>query len=214
MARLARWAQKLFGRIKSPPTVATAPQAATSTYNASKERSEQTIIRPAGPPPRAVHERHWQKEERRRAKSDGGGSILVLLYDDMDGGELLEQARFYMEEEVPTYLCGEYVYNLDIITSASDPILDYGQGFGHSFFSVILAYDIHSQDSFDEVARLYDTICRHQKSGQSGFDILVLGLKADLDSADGRVPRDIGERFAWERECSFAECSAKSGDGV
>lgn len=127
----------------------------------------------------------------------------------MDGGELLEQAMFFMEDETPTYLCGEYVYTLDITASPSGPALHFGQ-----FFSVILAYDVHSQDSFDEVSRLYDTISRHGTSGQSGFNVLVLGLKADLDSADGRVPRETAAKFASERGCSFAECSAKTGDGV
>lgn len=61
MARLTRWAQKLF------------------TYSASKDGSEQTMIRPAGPPPRAVHERHWQQEERRRPNRDGGAILVVLL---------------------------------------------------------------------------------------------------------------------------------------
>lgn len=132
----------------------------------------------------------------------------------MDGGELLEQAKFFMEDEAPTYLCGEYIYTLDIITSASDPVLYSGQGVGHDFFSAILAYDVHSEDSFNEVSRLYDIICRHQKSSQSGFNVLVLGLKADSNGADGRVPRETSERFASERGCFFAECSAKSGNGV
>ncbi|KAI7776386.1 hypothetical protein LA080_005418 [Diaporthe eres] len=220
MARLTRWAQKLVGRIKSPPT---------STYNARKDWSAQATSPPADPPPRAVHQRHWQQEERGRAKRDGGGATLVallgsagigrraqnqLLYDDMRGGELLEQAMFFMEDETPTYLCGEYVYDLDIITSASEPIKYYGQGVGQGFFSVILAYDVHSEASFDEVSRLYDTIWGHQKSDPSRCHILVLGLKAELDSAERRVPRVTGERFASERGCSFTECSAKSGDGV
>lgn len=132
----------------------------------------------------------------------------------MNGGELLEQAMFFMEDEIPRYLCGEYIYNLDIATSASEPVLYFYQGLRNDFFSVILAYDVHSQASFDEVSRLYDTIYGHQKSDPSGIYILVLGLKADLDTADGRIPRETGERFASERGCSFAECSAKSGDGV
>lgn len=132
----------------------------------------------------------------------------------MHGGELLEQAMFFMEDETPTYLCGEHVYDLDILTSASEPIKYYGPGVGHGFFSVILAYDVHSQASFDEVSRLYGTIWGHQKSDPSRCHVLVLGLKADSDSVDGCVTRETGERFASERGCSFAECSAKSGDGV
>lgn len=151
---------------------------------------------------------------------DGTGICLAheppnqLLYDDMDGGELLELSEHFMDEEIPAYLCGGYEYNLDVITSASNPMLDYSSGVGHDFFSVILAYDVHSQASFDEVSRLYDSICPRRNMGQPEINILVLGLKADLDSTDGRVPREAGESFAKERGCSFAECSARSGDGV
>lgn len=137
-----------------------------------------------------------------------------LLFDDMNGGQLRDLAMFCMEDEVPRYLCGEYVYTLDLIMSASDSVLSWYTGFGRDFFSVILAYDVYSQASFDEISLLYDAISAHQKSDQAGINILILGLKADADGPGGRVPRETGQAFATERGCSFAECSAKSGHGV
>lgn len=133
----------------------------------------------------------------------------------MHGGELYELSLLLMEDEIPRYICGEYIYQLDLIMSASDSVFHYASGVGHDFFSVILAYDVYSRASFDEVSLLYDTFSVHQKSGQPKLGILILGLKSDLlDGASGRVPRETGEAFAWERGCSFSECSAKSGDGV
>ncbi|KAH8749557.1 P-loop containing nucleoside triphosphate hydrolase protein [Diaporthe sp. PMI_573] len=230
MAILTRWVQKLLSRAKNPRISVTAPQAPTTTNRAGKDGPEQTMIRPRCPTQRAVHERHLEQGHRARLKCAGSGSILAvllgspgigrrslqnkLLYDDMHGGELFDQAMFAMEDEMPRYLCGENLYNILLLMSASDSVWSHATSAYHDFFSVILAYDICSQASFDEVSLLYDTISVHQKSGQRGIHLLILGLKADLDGAGRRVSRETGEAFAVERGCSFAECSAKSGDGV
>jgi hypothetical protein len=48
------------------------------------------------------------------------------------------------------------------------------------------------------------------------FDMVILALKADSNSLaiGDRVPKEEGERFARERHCRFAKCSAKTGEGV
>lgn len=133
----------------------------------------------------------------------------------MHGGELYEMTMLVMEDEIPRYICGKYIYPLDLCRATDDSVLYYAKG--HDFFSVILAYDVYSQASFDEISLLYDTVSVHQNSGQPKINILILGLKSDLldsDAAGVRVTRETGEAFASARGCSFAECSAKSGDGV
>lgn len=213
MARLTRWVQKLLRR-------------------AGKDGHEQTMIQPRCPAPRAIHHRHWQQDTLKSLKRDRSSSsniLLVLLgapgagkrsvgnkllYDDMNGGYWLEYSLFCMEDEQARYFCGGYVYDLDLLMDASQPVASIYGGGVHNFYSMVLAYDVYSQASFDEVSLLYDSISAHRESGRPGVAILILGLKADMDSADGRVPRETGEAFAAERGCSFAECSAKTGDGV
>jgi hypothetical protein len=64
------------------------------------------------------------------------------------------------------------------------------------------------------VARLHDTVSRELGDKISLVQVLVLGLKADLDGQGKRVPRVEAEAFARAHGYRYAECSARTGKGA
>ncbi|KAK4455137.1 hypothetical protein QBC34DRAFT_108317 [Podospora aff. communis PSN243] len=162
------------------------------------------------------------------AKGVGKRSLLFkYIYDDMDGGLRYQEARHDPTglDETQLYRCGEYFLSMEITKNlkyAEDCYIDTASAVG-----VILAYDVHSRDSLAYISRIHD-ILRNELAGSVGrdpgtpgqppmpFEVVMLGLKADSDSSavGERVPKEEGERCARERHCRFAECSAKTGEGV
>lgn len=83
-----------------------------------------------------------------------------------------------------------------------------------SYYGIVLAYDIASRDSWEEVTRLQSKVCSGLGERKSSVLVLVLGLKADMEGQEKRVPRAEAEAFATLHGYRYAECSAITEKGV
>ena len=77
-----------------------------------------------------------------------------------------------------------------------------GEGF-------MFVYSITSQATFNDLADLYDQVCRVKDDGD--VPIVLVGNKCDMED-ERVVGRDQGVNLArqWGRHCSFMEVSAKA----
>lgn len=132
----------------------------------------------------------------------------------MTGGEGLALDQLLMTDERVCFYCDGSIYDMDVVESDGPLIAYAAHADRQSYFGIALVYDIQSRSSFVEMSRSYDMIRQNSGDHAPPFGIAVLGLKADLERVEGSVSREEGERFARDRGCYFAECSAKTGEGV
>jgi hypothetical protein len=112
------------------------------------------------------------------------------------------------ENAASDFHCGPYIYYLDFVYET----YEYYEMANH--YAIILAYDIHSRQSWEEAVRIHADIRRALGDDKGLIPILVLGLKSDLQTCETRVPRAEAESFAQHHGYLYAECSALTGDGV
>lgn len=108
------------------------------------------------------------------------------------------------------FLCGGYTYDLTISHQTNIAVY-YCVA---NYWAIILAYDLGSLDSWEEVLRLHSVILDAFGDKRGSIPVMVLGLKADLVSGAGRVPRAQTETFAHHHGYLYSECSARTGEGV
>jgi hypothetical protein len=110
-------------------------------------------------------------------------------------------------------------YGLDIKHSLFTPGKVELRSTHHDHYAIILTYDLSSLDSWNEAVRLQKLISstRHGGHGSQLHNasplVMLLGLKADVHG-DGWPPLSQRERFAQQHGSLFAECSARTGQGV
>ena len=112
--------------------------------------------------------------------------------------------------ECPRFFCGGYEYQVDFNYEV------YWNQYMAYHYCVILAYDILSPSSWEEVLRLHvlvDGALGHRDK-RGYFQLLILGLKSDLQGSGIRVPHEEAKAFAYHHGYRYAECSALTGDGV
>lgn len=116
-------------------------------------------------------------------------------------------------DERQRYTCGEYYLDMAFLDDLG--LQHHTVGYD-GFFGLILAFDVTSQPSWTHVTRMYSIIAESfsQDGGAIPFDIVILGLKADVP-ADGRcVDGEVVNDFATSHALVAFECSAKTGEGV
>jgi len=104
-------------------------------------------------------------------------------------------------------------YMLDVMDTAGqeeysalrDSYMKTGQGF-------ILAYDITSQQTFDQAQKLRVQIVRI-KDDNEGIPIVLVGNKCDLEK-DRVITTEVGSTFAKKHGLGFIEASAKTNTNV
>ncbi|NXG67447.1 RAB10 protein, partial [Hemiprocne comata] len=74
----------------------------------------------------------------------------------------------------------------------------------------VLVYDITNLDSFHNVTSWMKDI--HEKAGDE-VDVILLGNKCDKE-AERVVPKQKGEKLAWEHGIPFFETSAKDNVNI
>jgi Ras-related protein Rab-1A len=88
---------------------------------------------------------------------------------------------------------------------------------------VLLAYDVTSRESFNNLPRWLDRVsnlcksdieAKRDRDEKSGFVVLVAATKCDLDPSKHQVSAEEGRAFAASIEGKFVETSAKDGRGV
>jgi hypothetical protein len=117
-----------------------------------------------------------------------------------------------------SFLCDGYRYILELYPREHGPasvsLFKFLSKERHDgFFGIILAFDIYSRKSWEEIHHLHIEL-NHGFESDRRLPILVLGLKADLDGQGERVPRAEAEEFARQNGYHYAECSALTGEGV
>ncbi|KAB5522873.1 hypothetical protein GE09DRAFT_1154431 [Coniochaeta sp. 2T2.1] len=110
--------------------------------------------------------------------------------------------------EFPPFVCGGYEYTLDLSYEV------YLVQYMAQHYCVILAYDILSPDSWDELVRLHAVVDGALGDKRGPFQLLILGLKSDLQGSGNRVPLQKAKAFADDHGYGYAECSALTGEGV
>lgn len=151
-------------------------------------------------------------------------NVYQMMYDDMTGGRGLYEEECdptLGEPDPPTYYCGGYEYKLHIRGSMFRPadIDSTGYSGNYAYYAVIVVYDLTSPHTWDEAVRLQNLISADRpaddvkKEGDVALQVMVLGLKTDIQR--GRwVSREDRESFARQHGTLFAECSARTGEGV
>ena len=145
------------------------------------------------------------------------------MYDDLTGGSRLVEDEFdptLEDRSYATYHFGDCQYRIHFHISAAGHAekacrcMPY-----YSFCGIILVYDLSSSYTWSEAVRLQKLIsgCRSLDQGKTEshpeMKVMLLGLKADI-SGGRYVPYAEREAFARENGSLFAECSARTGEGV
>lgn len=142
----------------------------------------------------------------------------------MTGGQRLADEELdptLAEPPRPVYRCGGYDYHLDIWeTTPTNPQTGQVPMLYH-YCGIILVYDLSSPHSWDEAVRLRNVISdsrpiqdgEQDKTSPSALQVMILGLKADIQGGCW-VPRHEREDFARQHGSIFAECSARTGEGL
>jgi hypothetical protein len=128
-----------------------------------------------------------------------------LIYNDVRGEVTYDPHAG--EDVFAQYFCDGYEYQIEFAHELH--CVPFLSGFG-----IVFAYDILSKESWEEVVRLHDTVSHELGDKISLVQVLVLGLKADLDGQGKRVPRVKAEAFARAYGYRYTECSARTGKGA
>lgn len=126
---------------------------------------------------------------------------------------MLPTAAPIREDISAGFVYESYYYTMDIIRSETLSVSDY--------YGVVLAYDVHSPESWGEVCNTYRGL-RWARRYDGGIPVqfLLLGIDSRIRIGDWyaapehQVSRKEAEEFAQQNDCHFAECSARTGEGV
>ncbi|KAB5522874.1 hypothetical protein GE09DRAFT_494535 [Coniochaeta sp. 2T2.1] len=199
---------------------------------------------PSQAAPKAIHENRWTPEAHTawisRMRTAGSTRLLYvtvlgragvgksslykkIMYDDLTGGSKLLQDEFdptLGEQSHPTYSCGDSQYHIDFrFSTAGHAAGTSAYCYHYSYCGIILVYDLSSPHTWAEAVRLQKLIsgCHSLQKGENEsrpkIKVMLLGLKADIQGGL-YMPRAGREAFARKNGSLFAECSARTGEGV
>jgi GTPase SAR1 family protein len=138
-----------------------------------------------------------------------------LTHGVPDGGDLALYDPTGPDQDPTQFSCGGYRFYLQYTTILAPEFYAYAEVQPFDSFGVILAYDPQSRESWEQVSHIHQRFQRRFAKRESlPFQVLVLGLKADVEDGQRQVTREEGEHFSTLHAYRFAECSARSGAGV
>jgi len=77
---------------------------------------------------------------------------------------------------------------------------------------IIMVYDTTNQSTFDNMENYW--MKEVESYGQEGVEVVLIGNKVDVKGSEEGVKRETAESYAKEKGMQFAECSAKTAEGV
>jgi len=111
--------------------------------------------------------------------------------------------------KIITVKCGSRIWKLQIWdTAGPERFRTITSAYYRGAHGIFIMFDLGDRESFDQVRHWYEQVERY---AQESCTMLLLGTQADRDR---RVTFAEGLAVAQEMHIPYAECSAKTGEGV